>query len=104
MSKSCFLEIRLSEKKKLKSSWVIPRAFPRGEHRPGFLPVRLMMLMVVMQQAFHGSSSYDCLDLFSGRCAVSKAFVAKGYKSCALDIELDARDVTWPCCCYNLSI
>lgn len=54
------------------------------------------MLMAVMQQAFHGSSSYDCLDMFAGRCAVSKAYVAKGYNACALDIELDARDVTWP--------
>lgn len=82
--------------KKRDRMWAIPMTIPKGEHRPGFVPIRLFMLMLVMMKAFEFHGSYDCIDLFAGRRAVSKAYVAKGLKSCALDIAIDCRDDAWP--------
>ena len=38
---------------------------------------------------------YACLGLFAGKMAVSKAYKQKLQRACALDIDLDDRDV--PC-------
>ena len=35
---------------------------------------------------------YDCLDLFAGKCAISKAYKRKGYTYAVLDFALDRRD------------
>ncbi len=86
------MKLRLSEKKKFDRMWTIPRAMPKGECRPGFLPVRLCMLMEVMLHAFNFHGGFECVDLFAGRCAISKAYVAKGLRACALDICLDPQD------------
>lgn len=40
---------------------------------------------------FHGED-FQCLDLFAGKRAVSKAYSRKKMKSCALDIAIDPRD------------
>lgn len=39
---------------------------------------------------------YDCLDMFAGRRAISKAYAAEGLKCVALDLELNAADATSP--------
>lgn len=72
--------------------WTLPRAMPKGESRPGFLPVRLCMLMEVMLHAFNFHGGFECIDLFAGKCAISKAYVAKGLRACALDILIDPED------------
>ena len=70
----------------------IPKRMPQGKRHPGFLPIRLFCIMTLMEKAFTGSLEYDCLDLFAGQRAISKAFVKEGYHSCALDIAIDRRD------------
>ena len=45
-------------------------------------------------KAFTPPDPYDCLDLFSGERAISKAFAAKKLRSCELDIAHDPRDET----------
>ena len=86
------MKLRLSEKKRCNPMWTLPRAMPKGESRPGFLPVRLCMLMEVMLHAFNFHGGYECIDLFAGKCAISKAYAAKGLRACALDFLLDAQD------------
>lgn len=89
------MKLRLSSKKRMNPMWTLSRAMPKGESRPGFLLVRLCMLMEVMLHAFNFHGGFECIDLFAGKCAISKAYVAKGLRACALDILLDARDDAW---------
>ena len=86
--------MRLSEKKRPRTCWTIPTSLPKGIAHPGYLPVRLFMLMEIMTRAFEWHGSYSNVDLFAGQRSISKAYAAKGLGCCALDIALDPRDDT----------
>lgn len=45
------------------------------------------------------ATPFVCCDFFAGQCAISKAFTAKSYSSCALDIDIDPRDES----CFSYS-
>ena len=75
--------------------YFIPTSLPQGPSRPGYLPARLWVLMELMSRAFRMGNQYDCGDMFSGKCSISKAFIRQGLKACALDIALDGRDDPW---------
>lgn len=48
---------------------------------------------MLLQRAFvPPEDKYDCLDLFAGKCAISKAYKRKGYTYAVLDFALDRRD------------
>ena len=69
----------------------------RGPRNPGCIPFCLWAIIVLMQRAFvQPAALYDCADLFAGQCAVSKAYKAQNMMACALDTEIDPRDVHWP--------
>lgn len=53
------------------------------------------MIMSLMEKAFIKAAEYDVIDMFAGKCAVSRAFRAKGFSTAALDVELDDRDAYW---------
>ena len=67
---------------------------PKGPSHPGHLPVRLYMIIQLLQRAFVAPALYDCCDFFAGRMAVSKAYVARGFRACALDMCIDPNDDT----------
>ncbi|CAL1167199.1 unnamed protein product [Cladocopium goreaui] len=43
-------------------------------------------------QAFVPPEPYDCVDLFSGKRAISKAYIAQGKRACSLDFAHDEKD------------
>lgn len=75
--------------------YFIPRRLPKGEPCPGHLPAKLWVIIQLLEHAFIMHRSFECADLFAGKCAVSKAYKRKGRKACVLDIELDPRDEPW---------
>jgi len=56
--------------------------------------INIYIYSVCCTKAFTPPDPYDCLDLFSGERAISKAFAAKKLRSCELDIAHDPRDET----------
>ena len=38
---------------------------------------------------------YTAVDVFAGKAAIGRRFLAKGWKACALDLSLNLADVTW---------
>ncbi|CAK9007318.1 unnamed protein product [Durusdinium trenchii] len=69
----------------------IPRGLGAGPNRPGFMPLRLLILIDMIKKAFAPPvEKYHNIDYFAGKCAISKAFKAKGYG--ALDIILNPLD------------
>lgn len=74
--------------------YFFPSRLPRGRPNAGYLPVRLFIIMMLMQRAFAPSEGGEimCADFFAGKCAISKAYVRKGYKAVAMDICLDPKD------------
>ena len=38
---------------------------------------------------------YKNVDLFAGKCAISRSFKAQGYATCSMDIEINELDVAW---------
>ena len=77
------------------SGYMVPRSLPSGPRRPGHLPVRLWIILQLMERAFVKGREYACADLFAGKCAISKTYRRKGLSACALDTEIDARDESW---------
>ena len=63
------------------------------EHEVGTLGNVTLIMYSSSTEAFEPPSSpYVNLDVFAGQCAVSRAFKAKGYSTCSLDIDIDPRD------------
>lgn len=57
------------------------------------LPSHYIYYVSALIEAFTPPAQlFTCCDFFAGRCAISRAFKARGYPSCALDIILDERD------------
>ena len=50
--------------------------------------------MPFLTKAFTAPEPFDVVDLFSGKQAISKAYVAKNMRACSLDFDHDVRDVT----------
>ena len=48
----------------------------------------------VCLQNFPMEKQFTNVDLFGGKCAISRAFRARGRRSVALDLELDQRDAS----------
>ena len=48
-------------------------------------------------QVFTGGTYYRNVDMFAGKCAISRAFKGKGFAVMAQDIELDSRDENRMC-------
>lgn len=73
--------------------YFIPSKLPRGPANPGYLPVRLWVIITLMMRTMEPvGTPFDVADLFAGKKAISKACMSKGYNACALDLELDERD------------
>lgn len=89
--------MEMNEKKEVDKRTLEPFApIPRligGPIRAGYVPFRLFVIMQLMALAFEPPSSpYVNLDFFAGQCAISRAFKARGYTTCSLDIDIDPRD------------
>lgn len=73
--------------------YMMPRRAPRRASSLGGIPWRLILLMTMMERAFEKPTElYDAVDLFAGKCFISKAYRTANLKACALDFELDPRD------------
>lgn len=71
----------------------LPKPPGDGPHHPGYVPIRLMILMNLMAEAFlPPGDEFDNVDLFAGRRAIAKAYRYKSLKATAMDIILDVRD------------
>ena len=60
-------------------------------HRPGHLPVRMFMIIALLQQFCCGDQVF-MVDAFSGRGAMAWAFKKHEKKVARLDITLNAQD------------
>ncbi|CAK9106189.1 unnamed protein product [Durusdinium trenchii] len=57
------------------------------------MPVRLWGLVQVIMKAFPPPPrKYKNVDLFAGKCAISRSFKAQGYATCSMDIEINELD------------
>lgn len=67
--------------------------FIGGPIRTGYVPYKLFVIMQLMNLVFQPPAEpYVNLDMFAGQCAISRAFQARGYRTCSLDIAIDERD------------
>ena len=69
--------------------------FPLGRDSLGNR-FKILRKFHVITKAFVRPEPYDCVDLFSGKRAISKAYIAQGKRACSLDFAHDEKDVT--CC------
>ena len=69
--------------------------FPLGRDSLGNR-FKILRKFHVISKAFVPPEPYDCVDLFSGKRAISKAYIAQGKRACSLDFAHDEKDVT--CC------
>ena len=86
--------LRLREKKTIEyGPYFLPRRLPVGPCRPGFMPIKLLMLIALMEKAYiKPKVPYDAVDMFAGEMAISKAYKAAMFHAAALDTSLDKRD------------
>ena len=58
----------------------------------GYVPMRLMLMVLAIQRHIATPPFYQNVDLFSGNMAIARAFRARGLPSLPLDVVRDPRD------------
>ena len=87
----------------------IPRPIIPGLSRPGYVPIRLYMIMQTLLASFKPvPSPFRLVDAFSGKGAIARGFQEKGQRFTRLDLSLDERDAAQLCiptlpCAPNMS-